>query len=248
MLIERAAYGNKWRNVTPKAKAIFALAGFVAAYSSPKPHAAAAVALVCALVTLIGARIPFSLYLRVASAPIGFLTISIFSLIGSLEWEADGSVDWHFSAHAMSNAISTCSRSLAALSALLMLVLTTPLPHIVTVLRNLKTPAVLLDLMVLGYRMLFVFSDACRDTVISQNARLGFSNYSRSIRSLGSLVANLTVQVWQRSSALQIAAEARNGNSSLRFLSPHFANTKRDTAIGILGGLLLLCLAWKLSQ
>ena len=46
------------------------------------------------------------------------------------------------------------ARSLAALAALLGLVLTTPLPDLLGLLRRLRRPDVLLDLMVLCYRML----------------------------------------------------------------------------------------------
>ena len=51
-----------------------------------------------------------------------------------------------------------------SLAALLLLVLTTPQIDLIVLLRRLKTPEVLLELMVFCYRMLF-FSEATHDTL-----------------------------------------------------------------------------------
>ena len=131
----------------------------------------------------------------------------------------------------------------AALAALLGLVLTTPLPDLIGLLRRLRCPDVLLDLMVLCYRMLFVFSAALHDTATAQRARLGYASPRLARRSLGLLAANLTLQVWQRAQGLHRAAQARNGDGALRLLSPEFAHARRDTGCAAVAGALLVILA-----
>ena len=91
------------------------------------------------------------------------------------------------------------TRSLGSLAALLFLVLTTPLIDLIALLRRLKVPALLLEIMVLCYRMLFVFSAAVHETLTAQSARLGYATPRLAMRSLGGLAANLTLQVWQLS-------------------------------------------------
>ena len=49
MLIEQAAYGNRWRRVSPAAKGSLALAGLLAAFVAATPATAACVALLLAL-------------------------------------------------------------------------------------------------------------------------------------------------------------------------------------------------------
>ena len=88
--IERAAYHNHWSHVTPRAKAIFALAALVAAYAARTPSAALGVALVGVLVVWRGAGVPLRLYLRVAAGPLGFLLLSAASLLVSVAWEPGG--------------------------------------------------------------------------------------------------------------------------------------------------------------
>jgi len=96
---------------------------------------------------------------------------------------------------------------------------------------------------VLCYRMLFVFSEALHDTRTAQAARLGYATPRLALRSLGSLTANLTVQIWQRAHALHIAAQSRNNDGAFRFLEPQYANTRRDLTIAAAGGCALILLA-----
>lgn len=243
MWIEQAAYHNHWSHVTPRAKAIFALAALVAAYIARTPSAALGVALVCVLVVWCGAGVPWRCYLRVAAAPLGFLLLSGASLLVSVAWEPEGALAWRITSHhALPEVAMVTARSVAALSALLTLVLTTPLAHLMALLRQLRLPEILLDLMVLCYRLIFVFSESCHDTLAAQTARLGFSSYGRSMRSLGLLVGSLAAQVALRARGLQWAADARCSDGSLRFLTPHFAHARRDSAIGVLAGLGVLLL------
>ena len=77
----------------------------------------------------------------------------------------------------------------------------------------------------------------------AQSARLGYATVSLSLRSMGGLVANLTVQVWQRSQALHLAALARNNDGALRFLETSFAHASRSLSIAAAAGGLMIALA-----
>ena len=94
MLIEQAAYANRWRRVSPAAKASFALAGLVAAFVAATPAQAAGLALVLAVVACSGAGIAPGLYLRVAAPAAGFLALSALTLLISLDIGADGAMAW----------------------------------------------------------------------------------------------------------------------------------------------------------
>jgi cobalt/nickel transport system permease protein len=248
VLIEQSAYANRWREVAPAAKGCFALGGLVAAFVAGTPAATAGIALVLMAVTLLGARVSPWLYLRVAVPAAAFLAISSLSLMFSVNIDAQDGFRWQFAPDAMPRIATVASRSLASLAALLLLVLTTPLRDLISLLRRLRVPEVILDLMVLCYRMLFVLSEAMHDTITAQSARLGYATTRRSLHSLGLLAANLAVQVWQRAQGLATAALARNGGGSLRFLSPGFAHARRDTCIAAIAGVALIALAGSLGR
>ena len=242
MLIEQSAYANRWRRVAPAAKAIFALAGLVAAFAAATPRAALAVTALIGLATLVGARVPPLRYLRVAAPALFFLAISCLSL--ALSVNADGPASaFDLTPNAWQQVAEAGARSLGALAALLFLALTTPLIDLIALLRRLKTPEALLEIMVLCYRMLFVFSEAVHDTLTAQTARLGYSSNALALRSLGGLAANLALQVWQRAGDLHVAAQARNNDGPLRFLEPRFADGRRDVTIAASAGSALVALA-----
>lgn len=247
MLIEQSAYANRWRRVAPAAKGGFALAGLVAAFVAATPAVAGGVALLLAMATVLGARVSVGLYLRVAAPAIGFLGLSSLSLLVSLGADAGGGITWQLAPDAVPRIGLVATRSLASLAALLLLVLTTPPTDLIALLRRLRLSEVVVDLMVLCYRMLFVFSEAVRDTLTAQSARLGYSSLRRSQSSLSLLVANLALQVWQRAHALHFAALARNGDGPLRFLAPACAHTGRDTVVAAVAGGALILLAASLA-
>lgn len=247
MLIERSAYANRWRQVSPAAKGSFALAGLIAAFAAGTPMVAAGVAAILVAVTLLGAGIALVSYLRVVSPALAFLLLGSLSLAFSLGIDEHGLTLQWLLPNGLNPLANVLSRSLAALAALLFLALTTPLPDLINLLRRLKTPEILLEIMVLCYRMLFVFSAAGQDTWIAQTARLGYATPRLALRSLAGLTANLTLQVWQRANDLQVAARARNNEGPLRFLAPVFAHTGRDLAIAMVAGSSLLALAVAMS-
>lgn len=247
MLVEQSAYANRWLRVSPSAKAAFAAAAFVAAFVAA-PHAAALVALVLVAITVLGAGVPAARYLRVALPALFFLGTSCLSLLFSLDIDSAGgglAVAW--APDAAGRIAVVGSRALAALAALLFLVLTTPLLDLIALLRRLRLPEVLLEIMVLCYRMLFVFSEAMHDTWTAQAARLGYATPRVALRSLGSLAAGLALQIGQRAHDLHVAALSRNNDGPLRFVAPVFPNASRELAIAAAAGFVLVILAVVLS-
>jgi cobalt/nickel transport system permease protein len=243
VLIEQSAYTNLWRRVTPAAKGLFSLCGLVAAFAAATPATACGIAAVLCAVTMIGAGIPPVRYMRVAAPALLFLMVSALSLVVSLKIGGSvGDVSLHLAQTEYAKVAQVCGRSLGGLAALLFLTLTTPLIDIIALLRRLKAPEVLLDIMVLCYRTLFVFSESVHDTITAQSARLGYTTARISMRSLGGLVANITVQVWQRSQALHLAAMARNNDGPLRFIEHNYPNSTRDICIAFGSGIVLVAL------
>jgi len=239
MLIETAAYASRWRPVAPTAKALFALCGIGAAWIAHRPPMLAALACLLAVSALLLARVPLRTYLALAMAPIGFLLLSCVAMLAAVD--ASGNWGWHGASPEL--VARTALRSLTVLAALLGLVLTTPMPDLIQLLRRVRTPELLLDLMVLCYRMLFVLRQAWDDGVQAQRARLGYRGFAHAWRSMGLLAGQMAVQVWQRASALQMAADARGYSGALRFLPAVFPQARAQTMRAAFAGLLLLALA-----
>jgi len=197
------------------------------------------------LATVLGAGIPPIRYLRVATPALFFLLASGFSLLVSLKFSHNSAfgVSLHLADSELPRIFQVCCRSLACLTALFFLALTTPLTDIISLMRLCKLPETLLDLMTLSYRTLFVLSEAVHETTTAQSARLGYATFKLSLRSLGGLVTNLAVQVWQRSQALHLSALARGNDGALRFLEPDYPDSHRAIFSAVISGVLLVVMA-----
>nr|WP_315251770.1 cobalt ECF transporter T component CbiQ [uncultured Duganella sp.] len=239
MLIESAAYASRWRDVAPSAKALFAVAGIVASWLAHSPAALAALAAILMLTALLGARVPLRSYIAVALPPLGFLLLSCLTML----FGPDANGNWHWTTAMLPTIQHTALRSLAMLAALLGLVLTTPLPHLLALLRRLHTPELLLDLMVLCYRMLFVLRQAWDESITAQTARLGYRGWRQAWRSTGLLAGQMAVQVWQRAASLQAAADARAYQGTLRFLTAVYPQAQRQQTCAAIAGSIMLAIA-----
>jgi len=239
MRIDAAAYACRWQCVTPAAKALFALAGLVAAWLARSPGTLAMLALLSACATLAGARVPMRSYFAVAVAPLGFLLLSCLTML--LTPASVGG--WRWAPELLPAVAHIALRSLAALTAVLGLVLTTPMPALLALLRRLHVPELLLDLMALSYRMLFVLRQAWDEGSTAQAARLGHRGLRQQWRAMGLLAGQMAVQVWQRASALQMAADARAFQGSLRFMPASFPHARRQLMLSLLASALLLAVS-----
>lgn len=238
MRIERAALACRWQGVAPSAKALWAGAGLVSAWVAATPAIALAVAVVLALVTCLGAEVPWRTAAAAALPPLGFLLLTCAAML--VTPSAGGLLGWRWAPEAVPQAAAVAGRSLASLTATLGLVLTTPMPDLLALGRRWRVPAVLLDLMVLGYRMLFVFTLAWEETVTAQRARLGYLGRGAACRSVAVLLAHMAAQVWWRARGLQVAAQARAWQGELRVLPAHFPRARREQVQAALAGAVLV--------
>ncbi|SFF60889.1 cobalt/nickel transport system permease protein [Duganella sp. CF458] len=239
MRIDATAYACRWQDVAPAAKGGFALAGMVSAWLACKPGTLAILALLSMLGTLAGARVPLRTYLAVALAPLSFVLLSCLTMLVI----ATGDGSWRWAPELLPTVAHIALRSVAALAAVLGLVLTTPMPDLLALLRRLRTPELLLDLMALCYRMLFVLRQAWDEGSTAQAARLGHRGLRKQWRSTGLLAGQMAVQVWQRASALQMACDARACQGGLRFMPASFPRTRRQLGLSLLASALLLALS-----
>lgn len=239
MLIESLAYANRWRDVAPSAKALFALAGFVAAWLARSPAAFVVLTAMLVLAALLGARVQLRSYIAVALPPLGFLLLSCLTML----FGPDANGHWSLTTVMLPTIEHLALRSFAMLAAMLGLVLTTPMPDLLNLMRRLRVPELLLDLMVLCYRMLFVMRQAWDESITAQTARLGYRNWRQAWRSTGLLAGQMAVQVWQRAAALQTAADARAYQGTLRFLSAVYPQAPRQHVCAAFGGCIMLAIA-----
>jgi len=217
-LIDRIAHGNRLASRSGVEKAVFAVGMLLLALVFP-PWPGAAVVLGVMLVATLGvARVPLRAYAKVAAGPMAFLAVGVLPLLVSIEFGGAWLVSFQLAPNGVELALRITGRSLAAVSCLLFLSLSTPVPQILGVLRAARIPAVVTEVALLIYRDIWVFIDTVGGIRVAQASRLGYRTLRSSYRSLAMLGASFFGQALQRARAMDHGLQARNWQGELRVL------------------------------
>ncbi|MCP5197591.1 MAG: cobalt ECF transporter T component CbiQ [Gammaproteobacteria bacterium] len=216
--IDHHAWTNRWRGWHPLEKGLPAISLLVLTLTLPPLTTAPLVLASAMLTTVYGAGIPWKTLLSILAAPTGFLLAGIPFLAISLSFSP--AFDLAISPEGLQLALMTTLRALAAMSCLAFLILTAPLTESMLLLRRIGIPAGIIELILLIYRLIFVFAERASTGRQAQAARLGYSRLDRSVRSLGLLGGNLFQRALEQARRLEIGLMARGYTGELRVLPP----------------------------
>jgi len=118
------------------------------------------------------------------------------------------------------------------------------MPDIIGVLRRVRCPDIIIDLMYLIYRYIFILLSLHDDMRNAAKSRLGFKDYHTSMRSTGKIYANLLARSYQFASRNFDAMESRCYDTGIRFLISRINVTSMQIVVAatLLMVSLFLCL------
>lgn len=245
-VLEQYAYSNRLRYVHPGEKILFTLATLIFLLATSETRIYIFVLVVISALLIGVAGIPVAFYLRLLFLPFSFLITSGAVIALTLTATPDllfslslGKLTIGVTREGLLFAAKACLKALASVSCLYFLALTTPMIEITTILRRLRVPGLVLDLLTLVYRFSSVLLDTAIKMYISQSSRLGYSSLSRSFKSLGYLISNLFLKTYEQARMLDITLASRGYQGEFRVLERSFHLSQRNL---ILIGLWLLAL------
>lgn len=175
-------------------------------------------------ITLYTARITMYQLVRLMSIPAGFVLLGSFSVVldvNPLDAIYKIGIGKHFigmNDSSVQRAVLLFTRSLLSIVLLYSLVLNTPVSDIIYVLRKMKVPEVILDLLVLVYRTIFILSDTAQSIFVSQKSRLGYQNLSSTLRSTAQLAGSVFILSGVRAELMFRSMESRGYNGKMNTL------------------------------
>jgi cobalt/nickel transport system permease protein len=228
--IDQAAYNSSWYLLHPAIKLGLTIALMVAVLALDSRMVSSLVILAVFILLIGTARVSWRLYLGLMSIPLLFLvvgcaTVAITSSNSSSSICAGvyvGGMWWGVSPQSLQEAANLFFRSLACVSAMYLLALTTPVVQLVYVLRLFRLPGIVADLMGLIYMHIGTFLQTARDIYIAQQARCGYQGFAGHLQSLTALLSNLFIKNLARSNACYDALLARGFKGSLRVLDEQY--------------------------
>lgn len=242
-IIDQYAYTNRIRVVDPLQKA--SLAGLVILLCLVLDRPLAGLLALGWMwgLTIFWAGLPAWVFGRVLFAEGLFLSLSVVGILVSLSLTPPPLPGWSWqlgpvwistSLLGFETALRLVTRALGAAAALNFLTLTTPLVDLVDLLRRLRCPTLLIDLMTLIYRFIFVLLESLNDMYMAQDSRLGYINFRRSIISAGLLGSRLFIDAYHRSRQMHIALESRGyEGGNLRVLPSAYRSDRRIIWFGL---------------
>lgn len=216
LIIDKYAYSNRLADSNPILKFILVVLALIITTTTRNVYTNLIIFAVMAFTTTVVAGIPIGKYLKILSIPMGFLIISIITILISVS-----NVDifvWSLyiferyigiTKGALDESIILGTRVFASIGATFFLGLTTPLNNLIRVLKWLHLPKSIIELVVLIYRAIFIFLDEAQEIFTGQELKFGYSNFKNSLRSTGLLLRSLFLRVLLRYKEMVIILECK---------------------------------------
>jgi len=189
-------------------------------------------------------------YVHILSLPVSFLLIGGIALLFDVSPQPSGifnveifGVWFSVSTASQTRTALIVSRALGAVSCLIFLSVTTPMPDIISVLRRVYCPDLIIDLMYLIYRYIFILLSLYRQMYDAAKSRLGFRDYRTGLAATGRIYSNLLVRSYQFAGKNFDAMESRCYDTGIRFLERRSGVTPLQVSVFAVLVLVSLCLS-----
>lgn len=217
LLIDQYAYTNQFKHLSPTVKILFSLLGFIVAIAFAQHAVHGGVILVMLAVTVFGAKIPLRFYIKMFSIPLFFILMSILGIIISFSYDTApfihyftlGSLNIGITQAGIDSALMIFSRSMACISSMYFLILTTPINDLLSYLAKHKFPQIVLEMSLLIYRFIFIFIHETNAIITAQTLRFGYSGIRNSYQSLSALITVLFTRIFIRYDEMRYALECK---------------------------------------
>ncbi|PKM52054.1 MAG: cobalt ECF transporter T component CbiQ [Firmicutes bacterium HGW-Firmicutes-7] len=215
--MDQWAHVNRFAKNHPLEKCIVAVVTMFLVLLWDKPIFHGIILLGMGAATVIGAGIPFKIYLKYISIPFVFILMTLLSIILEIHSDNRGYIYAIEILHvfvgitheSIGVAVGLLFRSIATLTCLYFLAMTTPMQDIIYLLEKIHCPSIFTELMVLIYRFVFVFLNTARTIYYAQSTRLGYKGFYRSLKSLSTLSSVLFIKAYLQAKALYQASLSR---------------------------------------
>lgn len=225
MKIDYYAYSSGIRNWNAGFKTLFSMTVLLFCIIADNVYVSFTIVLTMALFTIIKGKVKAADYLQLMTIPLAFMILgSIAIAIGfSKEPVGDYRIDLRIcylytSASGIRRCLEVFMKAWGAVSAMYLMTLSTPASELISVLRKVRIPKVMVELMNMIYRFIFIMMEVQEKMKISSQSRLGYVDFKTSCKSFGNTASNLLVVSLKKANAYYDAMISRCYDGDLVFL------------------------------
>jgi cobalt/nickel transport system permease protein len=214
-LLDDFAHSNALRETSARLKMFLGLGAILICVSSVTPVAPIFVVITISLITVMLAKIPGRIYIRLLLVPLSFALLSA-AVVAFMNGSGQTlfSVDIFGYSFAMREeganlAALLIARTIGGMCSLYFIALTTPMIEIFATLKSLRIPQSVIELSMMIYRYIFVFLDQAAMIHSAQVMRLGDAGTRNTINSFAMLSGVLFLRSWEQGERLIVAMDSR---------------------------------------
>ncbi len=251
IFIDKFAYKSRLKGIDPVQKLVFVLLTLAVCLWADNGAISVLVLFIMGVGIVFRGGTPFGFFIKMMLMPMTFLAIGLLTIVVNISQDPDvfltslpiANTRLGITYEGVHDAFGMFLKALGSVSCLYFLSLTTPMVDLLAVLRKLKVPKLLVELMGLVYRFIFVLLETADLIFTAQNSRLGYSNIRSGYRSLGALASSLFIRAYKRSDELYTALEARGYDGELKVLMEPYESHWAGYALAVAVNVLLITIA-----
>ena len=236
--LEYYSYNSKINSWNPHLKFWYSMVLIVLGIILSNIYISISIVFICGFITIFLGKISLKKYIDFFKVPTIFLLISVAVI--NINFSKNITDFYYFNVGDLyiyttdENIKKSCIlfwRALSGVSSMYMLALSTPLNEIIYVIKKVRTPQIIIELMYLVYRFIFIMRDSYKSMRKSIESRLGFRDYRISLLSFGKIISNILIISLRKSNSFYDAMESRCYRGEIRF----FIKEKRINKKVIIG-------------
>lgn len=224
-VIDFYAYASKIRHWNPSFKVAFSFTTLLLCIGLNNPFVSIAVILGMAFLTMVKGGLPLSAYLSVLMIPLTFILLGTIAIGVDFSSQPIGQFNCFLGFGYLFTSVDKLQemaflmlKVFGAISAMIMMTLSTPSAEIIGVLRKAHVPKLIIELLNLIYRYIFILLDVFNNMRNSADSRQGYCDFKTSCYTFGSVASNMLVVSLKKANAYYTAMEARGYEGELVFL------------------------------
>lgn len=243
---------NHWNSALKVGLAILMLLGCII---FDNLYVSALVIAISAFITVGLGKLPVITYIKLLCIPMAFLIVGSFIIAVNFGVQEQGLagiwLPFNYYVFVTTDSLNTVlhlwGKAFGGLSAMFMMSLSTPSNEIFSVLRKIKVPALVIELMNMIYRFIFVMVDTFVRMNNSAESRLGYVDGRTALHTFGNIAGNLLVISIKKGSHYYDAMESRCYDGELIFWEDEKQITS-EQAIYAGTALVLIVATWLLTK
>ncbi|AOR22770.1 cobalt ECF transporter T component CbiQ [Clostridium taeniosporum] len=223
--IDFYAYKSKINHWNPMFKVVFAFITLLICIIANNFYVSLIISFTMAFITVCKGKIHFQEYLSLLTIPITFMILGSIAIAIGISTRPIGEYNLNFhlfylysSNESILKTLKIMMKAFGAISAMYMMTLSTSASEIISVLRKIHVPKIIIELMNMIYRFIFILLDVQCKMKNSAQSRLGYVDFKTSCYSFGSTSGNLLIVSLKKANAYYDSMESRCYDGEMIFL------------------------------